>query len=155
MSKEFDTGAVMTQICLPTSGRALFVASETGTIRSYNYPLTGQFTEYQAHAGPIARLRISFDDAMLFCVSDDGALFVFDVREKDGRAKLGKEAAVVFAEEVLVTRSDLEEKKARMADLETQVRRRPSDRAAARRIGPTIRRWLSSGERPPTRDPKA
>eukprot|EP00959_Pyramimonas_sp_CCMP1952_P232098 4850361-Pyramimonas_sp.AAC.1 len=37
----------MTQICLPTSGRALFAASETGTIRSYNYPLTGQYTEYQ------------------------------------------------------------------------------------------------------------
>eukprot|EP00976_Prorocentrum_cordatum_P089282 1187664-Prorocentrum_minimum.AAC.2 len=58
---------------------------------------------------------------MLFCVSDDGSLFVFDVRDKDGRAKAGKEAAVVFAEEVLVTRSDLEEKKARMAELETQV----------------------------------
>eukprot|EP00240_Pyramimonas_obovata_P000064 CAMPEP_0118921440 /NCGR_PEP_ID=MMETSP1169-20130426/720_1 /TAXON_ID=36882 /ORGANISM="Pyramimonas obovata, Strain CCMP722" /LENGTH=1196 /DNA_ID=CAMNT_0006862159 /DNA_START=210 /DNA_END=3800 /DNA_ORIENTATION=+ len=121
VSKEFDTGGVMTQICLPISGRALFAASETGTIRSYNYPLTGQYTEYQAHAGPITRMRVSFDDTMLFCVSEDGSLFVFDVREKDGRAKAGKEAAVAFAEEVLVTRSDLEEKKARMAELETQV----------------------------------
>jgi hypothetical protein len=66
-------------------------------------------------------MRISFDDSLLFCVSDDGCLFVFDVREKDGRAKAGKEGQVVFAEEVLVTRSDLEEKKTRMAELETQV----------------------------------
>lgn len=93
-------------------------------MRSYKFPLTGEFSEYQCHAGPITRMRVSFDDALLFCVSEDGCLFTFDLREKDGRgAKAGAKEAMVFAEEVLVTKSDLEEKKTRMSELETQVRR--------------------------------
>lgn len=122
ISKEFDTGTVLTQICLPMSGRMLFAASETGTVRSYKFPLTGEFQEYQCHAGPISCMRISYDDMMLFCVSDDGCLFVFDIRDKEGRG-VGKreKEAMVYAEEVLVTKSDLEEKKQRMSELETQV----------------------------------
>mmetsp|Transcript_31019 Transcript_31019/g.42984 ORF Transcript_31019/g.42984 Transcript_31019/m.42984 type:complete len:1197 (+) Transcript_31019:119-3709(+) len=122
VSKEFDTATVLTQICLPLSGRTLFAASEAGTVRSYKFPLTGEFQEYQCHAGPITRMRIGFDDALLFCVSEDGCLFAFDVREKEARGgKGGTKEAMVYAEEVLVTKSDLEEKKARMAELETQV----------------------------------
>ena len=90
-------------------------------MRSYKFPLTGEFNEYQCHAGAITRMRISHDDSMLFCVSEDGCLFTFDVREKDGRAKTGTKEAMVYAEEVLVTKSDLEEKKTRMSELETQV----------------------------------
>jgi len=28
-------------------------------------------------------MRISFDDSLLFCVSEDACLFVFDVRDKE------------------------------------------------------------------------
>ena len=123
VSKEFDTGVVLTQVALPNNARTLFTASETGAVRSYKFPLTGEYQEYQSHSAAITRLRVSHDDTMLFCVSEDGCLAVFDVRDKEGRVsgKRDKELPVVFAEEVLVTKSDLEEKKSRMAELETQV----------------------------------
>ena len=55
-------------------------------------------------------------------MSDDGCLFVFDVRDKEVRAGVKREKGPVgFAEEVLVTKSDLEEKRTRMQQLETQV----------------------------------
>jgi len=123
ISKEYDTGVVLTQAVLPQSSRTLFAASETGTVRSYKFPLTGEYQEYQCHSAAITRMRISYDDALLFCVSDDSCLFAFDVRDKEGRGGAGKreKEALVYAEEVLVTKSDLEEKKARMGELELQV----------------------------------
>eukprot|EP00217_Crustomastix_stigmatica_P010708 CAMPEP_0183813298 /NCGR_PEP_ID=MMETSP0803_2-20130417/52843_1 /TAXON_ID=195967 /ORGANISM="Crustomastix stigmata, Strain CCMP3273" /LENGTH=1181 /DNA_ID=CAMNT_0026058151 /DNA_START=28 /DNA_END=3573 /DNA_ORIENTATION=- len=118
---EWDTGVVLTQVALPASGRTLFAASETGTVRAYKLPLNGEYHEYQCHSGAITRMRISFDDSLLFCVAEDGCLFCFDVRDKDGRGVGKQKEALTFAEEVLVTKSDLEDKKARMAELDTQV----------------------------------
>ena len=54
-------------------------------------------------------MRISYDDQFLFSVGQDGSLFAFKVHDKDGRT-LKREKDVPFAEEVLVTKSDLEEK---------------------------------------------
>lgn len=121
ISKEFPTGSVLTQVVLPASGRTLFAASELGTVRSYKFPLNGEFAEYQCHSAPITRMRISFDDSLLFCVSEDACLFVFDVRDKEGRASGKPKEVPVYAEEVLVTKSDLEEKRGRMSELELQV----------------------------------
>ena len=48
---------------------------------------------------------------------------VFDIRDKDGQVlkKSSKEPAMPFAEEVLVTKADMEEKRGRMQELEMQV----------------------------------
>ena len=62
----------------------LFAGTELGTIRSYKFPLTGDCAEIQAHSGPVTRLRITYDDAFLFSVSEDGTLYIFDVRDKEG-----------------------------------------------------------------------
>ena len=122
IAKEYETQVALTQVCLPLNNKVLFAATETGSVRSYKYPLTGEYQEYQCHCGPITGLRTSFDDSLLFCVSDDGCLFVFDVRDKEVRAGVKREKDPVgFAEEVLVTKSDLEEKRTRMQELETQV----------------------------------
>ena len=69
-------------------------------MRSYKFPLTGEFQEYQCHSGPITRMRISFDDSLLFCVSEDACLFVFDVRDKEGRGVGKNKEALEYAEEV-------------------------------------------------------
>lgn len=55
------------------------------------------------------QMRISYDDQYLFSVGDDGTLFTLKVADKDSRA-LKKERDTGYAEEVLITRSDLEEK---------------------------------------------
>ena len=54
-------------------------------------------------------MRISYDDQFLFSVGMDGSLFAFKVTDKEGRG-LKREKDITFSEEVLVSRSDLEEK---------------------------------------------
>ncbi len=68
-------------------------------------------------------MKVTSDDAVLFTASDDGSLYVFDVRDRDAaRAAVKREQErLPWAEEVLVTRSELEEKKTRTAELEQQV----------------------------------
>ena len=65
-------------------------------------------------------MRISYDDQYLFSVGQDGSLFIFKVNDKDGRG-LKREKDITFAEEVLVTKSDLEEKNTVMSELKTRV----------------------------------
>lgn len=124
IAREFDTGLKLTQIALPSKNpKMLFAASESGTVRAYRFPLNGEFQEFQCHSRRVTSMRLSHDDSMLFCVSDDGCMSVFDIKDKDGHAlkKSSKEPTMPFAEEVLVTKADMEEKRGRMQELEMQV----------------------------------
>ena len=53
-------------------------------------------------------MRITFDDQYLVTVSEDASLFIHKISDKEGRGKRDRD--VPYAEEVLITRSDLEEK---------------------------------------------
>lgn len=53
-------------------------------------------------------MKISYDDQYLITVSEDCCLFVYKISDKEGRGKRDRD--VPYAEEVLITRSDLEEK---------------------------------------------
>ena len=53
-------------------------------------------------------MRISYDDQYLITVSEDCCLFVYKITDKEGRGK--RERDIPYAEEVLITKSDLEEK---------------------------------------------
>jgi len=109
------------QIVLSHSGRMLFAGTEAGTIRSYKFPLTGDYTEIQVHAAPVTRLRITADDAFLFSVAEDATVYTFDVRDKEGRSAKRDKEMMAFAEEILVTKTDLEEKTQTMQELKTKV----------------------------------
>eukprot|EP00898_Chlorokybus_atmophyticus_P003830 jgi/Chlat1/4448/Chrsp29S00328 len=120
--KEHDAnGVVLTQLAVSTSGRALFAGTEKGGLRTYRLPLTGEFQEHPCTSSSITRLRISCDESMLFCGSEDGCLFIYDLRDKEARSAKREKETLTYAEEVLVTKVDLEEKRARMQELETQV----------------------------------
>jgi WD40 repeat protein len=95
---------------LANSGRMLFAGTDVGTVRAYKFPLTGEYSEVQVHSAPVTRMRISPDDAFLFSAAEDASLFVFDVREKDARGVTRDKEVISYAEEILVTKSDLEEK---------------------------------------------
>lgn len=75
---------------------------------------------YLIHIHVHLQMRISYDDQYLFSVGQDGSLFMFKVTDKDGRG-LKREKDIAFAEEVLVTKSDLEEKNSLMSELKTRV----------------------------------
>ena len=115
------THACAAQIALSHSGRMLFAGTDAGTIRSYKFPLTGDYAEIQIHSGPVTRLRVTHDDAYLFSVSEDSTVFICDVRDKEGRGAKRDKEIVAFAEEILVTKSDLEEKTQSMAELKQKV----------------------------------
>jgi hypothetical protein len=114
------------QIALSNSAKTLFSSISDpeipGAIRCYKFPLDGEYVEYQAHAAPTTRLRVTCDDMYLFSCGEDGCLFIFDVRKKDRVvSKRDKENVLPFADEILVTRTFLDEKQAQLGELERQV----------------------------------
>ena len=65
-------------------------------------------------------MRISFDDQYLFTVGEDACLFIYKVTEKEGRG-LKREKEIVYAEEILITKSDLEEKVSCRREMKTNL----------------------------------
>ena len=51
----------------------------------------GEFTETKCHQGSITRLRLSWDEQLLATASDDGSIFVHDVRDRDAKAAARRE----------------------------------------------------------------
>ncbi|OWZ18454.1 WD domain-containing hypothetical protein [Phytophthora megakarya] len=159
LTKEFLCDATLGQLVLSGSQRLLFGAGaepdRPGSIRAFKYPLTGESTEFQCLSAPVTRLRVSFDDQFLFAAGEDGAVCIFEVRDKEGRPTrtTGKEGDISlsnvsaafggnftggssyhheglgghggsmtsFSEEILVTKSDLEEKNTLMLELKNKV----------------------------------
>lgn len=52
---------------------------------------------------------ITFDDQFLITVSEDSSLFIWKIIDKEGQG-LKREKELRYAEEILITKSDLEEK---------------------------------------------
>ncbi|XP_039259037.2 cilia- and flagella-associated protein 57-like isoform X2 [Styela clava] len=115
-------GATLTQVAMSHSGRMLFCGTTTGSLRSIKYPLTesGEFTEHQAHAAQITKMKITYDDQYLVTVSEDACLMTWKIADKEGRG-VKHDREVPFAEEILITKSDLEEKNQLMSELKTRV----------------------------------
>nr|XP_055202456.1 cilia- and flagella-associated protein 57 isoform X2 [Gorilla gorilla gorilla]XP_055202462.1 cilia- and flagella-associated protein 57 isoform X2 [Gorilla gorilla gorilla]XP_055202471.1 cilia- and flagella-associated protein 57 isoform X2 [Gorilla gorilla gorilla] len=65
-------------------------------------------------------MLLTFDDQFLLTAAEDGCLFTWKVFDKDGRG-IKREREVGFAEEVLVTKTDMEEKAQVMLELKTRV----------------------------------
>ena len=101
-----------------------------------------------AHSAAITRLRITADDSYLFSCGEDGCIFMFELKKKEigslqlGGSSIAKETTVEkkkpgavsnatlmpptvttlpFADEILVTRTFLDEKQAQLVELERQV----------------------------------
>eukprot|EP01137_Pigoraptor_chileana_P030194 Opistho-2@16441 len=113
---------VLTQVSLSRSGRMLFTCAASGTVRSIKFPLTspGEWQEHYAHSGSVTRMLISTDDQYLFTAGEDGCLYMFKISDREGR-QLKRDKEMAYAEEILITKSDLEEKNAVMAELKTRV----------------------------------
>ena len=122
ITKEIDAGTNLTQVGLLPASKVMFAATESGALRMYKFPLTGEFQEVKGHNSSITRLRMTWDEQLLVTASEDGCLFIYDVKDKDAKAAARREQERLdYAVEVLVTRSELDEKKSRMSELEQQV----------------------------------
>jgi len=85
-----------------------------GAIRCYKYPLTGtgggSYAEYQAHDEKgIEKLRVTADDQYLISAGKDGAIIVYEIKDKDARGIKYKEGFSKSADEILVSRPDLDD----------------------------------------------
>ncbi|NXT45627.1 CFA57 protein, partial [Pluvianellus socialis] len=116
-------GVVYTAVAVSHSGHMVFVGTSLGTIRAMKYPLplTKDFNEYQAHAGAVTKMSITNDDLFLLTASEDGSIFIWKVDDKGGGI-LKWEKEIEYAEEVLIMRSDIEEKSQAMLDLQIRVK---------------------------------
>ncbi|XP_062412043.1 cilia- and flagella-associated protein 57 isoform X1 [Sardina pilchardus] len=113
---------IYTAIAMTRTGRAIFTGTSTGTIRVIKCPIPVQkeWTEYQGHSCAITKMTVTFDDQYLLSVSEDGCLFIWKIIDKEGRG-LKRDKDVSYAEEILITKSDLEEKNQVMTELKTRV----------------------------------
>ncbi|KAJ3595489.1 hypothetical protein NHX12_004792 [Muraenolepis orangiensis] len=114
-------GVTYTALAVSRSGKVIFTGTSSGTIRVFKYPLSQQkdWIEYQAHCGPVTKVLVTFDDQLLLTASGDGSLLVWKIVDKEGRGLRDKE--VYYTEEVLITKTDLEEKNQNMHDLKSRV----------------------------------
>ncbi|KAJ1512947.1 Cilia- and flagella-associated protein 57 [Coelomomyces lativittatus] len=121
--REIPSTAVLSQLVISHSGRMLFTATSQGTVRSIKFPFqlseTGECQEHQGHGGAVTRLRVSMDDQYLFSSSEDGSVMVWKISDRGAFTK--KEKEIVYADEILVTKGDLEEKKNTMMELRSRV----------------------------------
>ncbi|ETV69937.1 hypothetical protein H257_14532 [Aphanomyces astaci] len=127
---EHNCGVLLGPLAITTSQQFLFAGTaephRPGCIRAYKLPLEPEssYSEFQCHDMAVARLRLSHDNQYLFSVGDDGSLCIFETKELSSSKLKGRserENAMAFAEEILVTKSDLEEKNQTMQELKAKV----------------------------------
>ena len=61
----------------------LYAGTESGCIRCYRLPLTGEFQEYRCFSTAVLRLCMGSEGTLLFATSADGAIATFDAKERD------------------------------------------------------------------------
>jgi WD40 repeat protein len=118
--KELSAGLVLSQVVVPNfsdKDRLLFAGTETGAVRVFSFPIDGKCYDLQAHSGPITRMVMACNDEYLFTVSDDSCVAVYEISSVVEK----KKAPPQWAEEILVTKSDLQEKMDLMTDLQNKV----------------------------------
>ncbi|XP_039971838.1 cilia- and flagella-associated protein 57 isoform X1 [Xiphias gladius] len=111
-----------TAVAVSHSGRVVFSGTSSGSIRAIKYPLPVQkdWITYQAHCGPVTKMVITFDDQFLLTVSEDGCLLMWKIIDKEGRG-LKSNRQIIHTEEILVTKSDMEEKTQNMLELKMRL----------------------------------
>ncbi|KAK9915002.1 hypothetical protein WJX75_003504 [Coccomyxa subellipsoidea] len=125
ITRELDTDCMLVQLVLPPGGKTLYAGTDTGCIRAYKLPLSGEHQEVRCFSSAVTRLRLSNDDSLLYATSAAGDLFVFDVKDRDpvrSVAKRDQGEKMAYADDVLLPKVELDEKKQRIVELEGQVR---------------------------------
>ncbi|XP_065602497.1 cilia- and flagella-associated protein 57 [Cyrtonyx montezumae] len=114
---------VYTAVAVSHSGDMVFVGTSLGTVRAMKYPLplSREFDEYQAHAGAVTKISVTNDDLFLLTASEDGSIFFWKLYDKK-EGVLKREKEFEYAKEVLILKSDIEEKNRAMLELQIRVK---------------------------------
>ncbi|KAJ3076789.1 Cilia- and flagella-associated protein 57 [Podochytrium sp. JEL0797] len=120
VSCQLDSLDTLTQVTISGSGKMMFAGTSRGCIRSLKFPLTGEngdYQEHQAHSSTVNRIRMSNCDNYLFSGSEDGTIYMFKVADRVDRGAIKSDRNLTYSDEILITKSDLEEKTISMAEL--------------------------------------
>ena len=122
VTREVESNSILTQVALSHSGKMMFVGTTSGSIRAMKFPLSdvSDFQEHEAHSSAVTKFRVSFDDQYLFSCSEDGSVYVYKIADKEDHA-LKRDKSLVFSDEILITKSDLEEKTVLMGELQRSL----------------------------------
>lgn len=116
--KQLDAnGTSLGQIALMKAEHMLFATTiddAPGRVRAYSFPLTGDYVEYACASSALTRLRVSCDDKHVVVADEDGCIYVFDIKHEAPKTRS-------FSEEILVTKSDLEEKQVAALELKNKI----------------------------------
>ncbi|XP_055077982.1 cilia- and flagella-associated protein 57 [Periophthalmus magnuspinnatus] len=109
-------------VAVSRTGRVVFTGTSSGAIRAVKYPLPTQkeWVMYQAHSASVTKMLITLDEQFLVTVSEDGCMLISKIIDKEGR-RLKTNRQIIHTEEVLVTKSDLEEKNQTMLELKMRL----------------------------------
>jgi WD40 repeat protein len=119
---DITLGQICLTNCYPRSMFCGIAENEVpGSIRCYSFPLDGEYMEYQTHSLGVMRISVTFDDNCLVSAGDDGSLYIWDIHKKMENKKKDIKDSLPFADEILVTRTFLDDKQAALLDLERQV----------------------------------
>ena len=87
--------------------------------------------EIQAHALPVERLRVSYDNRILYSAAMDGSLAVFAIMEKDQKKKSTNLPSVQFAAEILIKKKQRDVLQADIRQLNDSIRTEKRNAAEA------------------------
>ncbi|CAH8509372.1 unnamed protein product [Schistosoma turkestanicum] len=113
---------LFTTVAVSRTGRMLFCGCQNGLIRSFQMPLKNDSTwqDYVGHCDYITKMKMSTFDEYLVTVSNDCSVMVWRIQEREARpTRTDKDD--MWMEEMLITKSDLQEKISVMNELRTRV----------------------------------
>lgn len=122
--REVDLHTVtLSTVVLSHDGNMLFSGSTTGRVQSFKFPLTlpGEWLEYKTHGDVITQMKLSLDDNRLVTASRDGSLCFWQVKNIKGQPPPLRDVQFQYAKEILITRSELEDKNRLVFTLQQQV----------------------------------
>ncbi|VDP24511.1 unnamed protein product [Schistosoma mattheei] len=117
-----STDHLFTTVAVSHSGRMLFCGCQNGLIRSFQMPLTdhSEWQDYIGHCDNITKMKMASFDEYLITVSNDCSIIIWRIQDREARSsKTDKEN--LWMEEILITKSDLEEKNSMIIELKTRI----------------------------------
>eukprot|EP00698_Gefionella_okellyi_P005561 TRINITY_DN15065_c0_g1_i1.p1 TRINITY_DN15065_c0_g1~~TRINITY_DN15065_c0_g1_i1.p1 ORF type:complete len:1237 (-),score=364.60 TRINITY_DN15065_c0_g1_i1:70-3780(-) len=114
-----DSESTCRRIMLSNNNISLFGGTEKGDLQLRNFPLRSTETPFvfPTHQGPVTRLGVTADDAMVFSAGEDGTLWMFEQTPSDRR---GAEMPP-FSEIVNITQTELSDKVTTIGDLKAKM----------------------------------
>ncbi|ORX56083.1 WD40 repeat-like protein [Piromyces finnis] len=123
VTRELDYKVTFQKVLISYSGRMIFGGTNNGDIIPLRYPLisdTSEFYRYTAHSDSISSLGLTYDAQLLISAGRDGCIFIYNIIDRDENGPR-IQSKIEFSNEVLVTRSDLEEQNINISELTRKI----------------------------------